>query len=87
MIVAVVAISSGAGVLKAFLNRRSVDGGAEVQRQLREQAATIAELQKRVENLELIVTDPAMLAAMEGQKTLKSVNPPTMTPSKQMRVQ
>lgn len=87
MVVAIVAIGCGAGVLKAFITRRGGDGGAEVQRKLREQAATIAELQKRVEHLEVIVTDPAMLTAMETQKALKSANPPTMTPSKQMRIQ
>ncbi len=87
MIVAIVAISSGASILKAFITRRGGNGGAEVQRRLREQEATIQELKRRVEHLEIIVTDPAMLAAMEGQKALKSVNPPTMTPSRQTNIQ
>jgi hypothetical protein len=87
MVVAIVAIGCGASVMKAFAMKKGGDGGAEVQRKLREQAATIAELQKRVEHLEVIVTDPSMLAAMETQKALKSANPPTMTPSKRMNLQ
>jgi hypothetical protein len=87
MIVAIVAIGCGASVVKAIFTSRSGTGSGEVQRKLREQEATIAELRNRVEHLEVIVTDPAMLAAMEGQKALKSANPPQMTPSRQMNVQ
>lgn len=57
MIVAIVAVSCGAGVISTWLKTRNKVGRAELDRQLDTRLGQVERLEKRVQVLEKIITD------------------------------
>jgi len=70
-IVMIVIVTSGFPVLKAWIERGG-KGSKEADRKIHQQETVIADLQRRVEHLEALASDPTALAAMRVQQALNS---------------